>query len=163
VAFVGLVLRAVVQIRASRAAAALHRALGADAERAAVFERVVLALAAAWHLQWAGLVVWDEDGLGGSLEAVSGTDGPTPPALRSWLARGGAWAREARGAPGAGRGGGGIGAASPPGGDNGALVVFRAVRAPKPPPRHVELALLESLDELGLALAAKPELNGGRA
>ena len=45
--------------------------------------------------------------------------------------------------------------------DNSALVGFLAFVAPKLPPRHVELALLESLDELGLSLAAKPQLNGG--
>ena len=35
------------------------------------------------------------------------------------------------------------------------------VLAPKLPPRHLELALLESLDELGLALAVRPPLDGG--
>ena len=44
--------------------------------------------------------------------------------------------------------------------DNSALVGFLVFAAPRLPPRHVELALLESLDELGLALARKPALDG---
>ena len=45
--------------------------------------------------------------------------------------------------------------------DNSALVGFVTFVAPKLPPRHVELALLESLGDLGPALALKPELDGG--
>src|SRR3954469_9056043 len=80
-AFVGLLLRAVVQVRAGRTAAALHRALGTNDERQDVFERVVRAMSGAWHHNWAGLVAWDEDGLGGSLDAEAGTAGPAPSAL----------------------------------------------------------------------------------
>ena len=40
---------------------------------------------------------------------------------------------------------------------------FLIVAAPKLPPRHVELALLDSLDEIGLALADRPELDGRAA
>ena len=39
-------------------------------------------------------------------------------------------------------------------------VPVKVVAAPKLPPRHVELALLGSLDEIGLALADRPELDG---
>jgi hypothetical protein len=40
--------------------------------------------------------------------------------------------------------------------DNSALVGFLVVAAENLPPRHVELALLDSLDEIGLALADRP-------
>jgi hypothetical protein len=42
-------------------------------------------------------------------------------------------------------------------------VGFLVVAAPKLPPRHVELALLDSLDEIGLELADRPELDGRAA
>jgi len=161
VAVLGLVLRALVQVRAGRAAAALQRALGAHGERTEVFGRVVEAMSAAWHQTWAGLVTWDEDGLGGSLDAETGTEGPQTAALTSWLVREAESGRDAIVAPGAELGIDGVAVALPLRRDNSALVGFLVFAAPKLPPRHVELALLESLDELGLALAAEPELDGG--
>jgi HD-GYP domain-containing protein (c-di-GMP phosphodiesterase class II) len=161
VAVLGLVLRALVQVRAGRAAAALQRALGTHGERTEVFGRVLGAMSAAWHQTWAGLVTWDEDGLGGSLDAETGTDGPQTAALTSWLVREAESGRDAIVAPGAELGIDGVAIALPLRRDNSALVGFLVFAAPKLPPRHVELALLESLDELGLALAAKPELDRG--
>jgi len=160
IALVGLFLRAVVQVRAGRAAAALHRALGTQDERTAVFERVVTATSSAWHRTWSGLVSWDEDGLGGSLDAQTGTGGPAMAVLTSWLVREAESGRDAIVAPGAELGVDGVAVALPLRRDNSALVGFVVFVAPKLPPRHVELALLESLDELGLALAAQPELGG---
>jgi len=157
-ALVGLGLRAVVQVRAGRAAAALHRALGTHDERTAVFHRVVAAMSGAWHHAWAGLVAWDEDGLGGSLDAESGAGGPAAAALTGWLVREAESGRDAIVSPGAELGVDGIVVALPLRRDNSALVGFLSFVAPKLPPRHVELALLESLDDLGLALARKPEL-----
>jgi hypothetical protein len=159
IAVVGLALRAVVQVRAGRAAAGLHRALGMHDERTAVFRRVVSAMSTAWHQTWAGLVTWDEDGLGGSLDAETGAGGPATAALTGWLVREAESGRDAIVAPGAELGVDGIAVALPLRRDNSALVGFVVFVAPKLPPRHVELALLESLDELGLALAAKPELD----
>jgi HD-GYP domain-containing protein (c-di-GMP phosphodiesterase class II) len=161
VALVGLGLRAVVQVRAGRVAAALHRALGTQEERARVFHGVVAAVSGAWHPAWAGLVTWDEDGLGGSLDAEAGRQGPAQVALTGWLVREAESGRDAIVAPGAELGVEGVAVALPLRRDNSALVGFLAFVAPKLPPRHVELALLESLDELGLALALKPELDGG--
>jgi len=158
---VGLGLRALVQVRAGRTAAALQRALGTHDERTAVFHGVVAAMSSAWHQTWAGLVTWDEDGLGCSLTAETGTDGPALPALTSWLVREAESGRDAIVAPGAELGIGGVAVALPLRRDNSALVGFVTFVAPKLPPRHVELALLESLDELGLALAVKPQLDGG--
>jgi HD-GYP domain-containing protein (c-di-GMP phosphodiesterase class II) len=160
-ALVGLGLRALVQVRAGRTAAALQRALGTHDESTAVFHRVVMAMSSARHQTWAGLVTWDEDGLGGSLEAETGSEGPALPALTSWLVREAESGRDAIVTPGAELGTGGVAVALPLRRDNSALVGFLAFVAPKLPPRHVELALLESLDELGLALAAKPQLDGG--
>ena len=159
IALVGLLLRAVVQVRAGRVVSALHRALGPHDERAAVFQGVDAATSSAWHRTWAGLVTWDEDGLGGSLDAEIGTDGPSTSALTSWLVREAESGRDAIVAPGAELGVDGVAVALPLRRDNSALVGFIVFVAPKLPPRHVELALLESLDELGLALAAKPELD----
>ena len=161
VALAGLGLRAVVQVRAGRAAAALQRALGTHDERTQVFRRVVEAMSAAWHHTWAGLVTWDEDGLGGSLDAEAGSQGPSVAALTSWLVREAESGRDAIVAPGAELGIDGVAVALPLRRDNSALVGFLAFVAPKLPPRHVELAVLESLDELGLALAGKPELDRG--
>jgi hypothetical protein len=115
----------------------------------------------AWHHGWAGLVAWDEDGLGGSVDAEAGTDGPVPAALTSWLVREAESGRDAIVAPGAELGVGGVAVALPLRRDNSALVGFLVFVAPKLPPRHVELALLDSLDELGPALALRPSLDGG--
>jgi HD-GYP domain-containing protein (c-di-GMP phosphodiesterase class II) len=161
IAVAGMALRAIVQVRAGRAAAALHRSLSGNDERTDVFRRVTEAMSGAWHHSWAALVSWDEDGLGGSVDAVAGTDGPTPAALMSWLVREAESGREAIVAPGAELGVDGVAVALPLRRDNSALVGFLTVVAAKLPPRHVELALLESLDELGLALAAKPQLDRG--
>jgi HD-GYP domain-containing protein (c-di-GMP phosphodiesterase class II) len=160
-ALAGLALRALVQVRAGRSAAALHRALGTDNERSQLFRRVVSATSRAWHQTWAGLVAWDEDGLGGSLDAESGADGPARSALTSWLVREAESGRDVIVAPGAELGVDGVAVALPLRRDNSALVGFLVFVAPKLPPRHLELALLESLDELGLALAAQPELDRG--
>jgi len=161
IALVGTALRAVVQVRARHAVAALHRSLSGTDERTDVFRRVAEAMSVAWHHSWAALVTWDEDGLGGALDAVTGTDGPAQAALMSWLVREAESGQDAIVAPGAELGVDGIAVALPLRRDNSALVGFVAFLAPKLPPRHVELALLESLDELGLALAAKPQLDRG--
>jgi HD-GYP domain-containing protein (c-di-GMP phosphodiesterase class II) len=162
IAVAGLALRVVVQFRAARAVAALQRALAAGDDPHDVFHRVVAAVSGAWHQTWAALVAWDEDGLGGSLDAVAGTDGPARPALTSWLVREAESGRDAIVASGAELGVAGVAVALPLRRDNSELVGFLTFLAPTLPPRHVELALLDSLDELGLALAGKPEL-GGRA
>src|SRR5438067_4625136 len=159
----GLALGAVVQLRAGRAAAALHRALASGRERHDVFQRVAAAISSAWHHTWAALVAWDEDGLGGSVEAERGTDGPTAAGVMGWLVREAESGRDAIVAAGAEVGVDGVAVAMPLRRDNSALVGFLVFLGPKLPPRHVELALLESLDDLGLALAAKPELDRGGA
>jgi len=157
----GVALRVVVRFRAGRVAAALHRAITPADEPAALFGRVAKAMSAAWHHEWAGLVSWDEDGLGGAVEAARGDGGPAPAALTSWLVREAESGSNAIVAPAVELGlADGVAVALPLRRDNSALVGFLVFAAAKLPPRHVELALLESLDELGLALAARPELDG---
>jgi len=160
IALMGLALRALMQVRAERVAAALHRALGTGDERERAFARLADTVGRAWKHDWIGLVSWDEDGLGGTVELASGDDPPSVGTLTGWLVREAESGRDAIVAAGVELGLDGIVAALPLRRDNSALVGFLVVAAPKLPPRHVELALLDSLDELGLALADRPELGG---
>ena len=163
IAVAGLALRALIRLRAERAAAALHRALGTGEERVRVFARLTDTVARAWKHDWIALMAWDEDGLGGSIEHARGDDPPPPAALTGLLVREAESGRNAIVAPGEELGRSGVVIALPLRRDNSALVGFLVIAAPKLPPRHVELALLDSLDEIGLALADRPELNGRAA
>ena len=157
VAVAGLALRAVVRMRADRAATAVQRALsGRD-----VFGRLVDAVGRAWRYDWIGHVSWDEDGLGGSIVHEAGGDAPAQAALAGWLVREAESGTAAIVAPGAELGRAGVAVALPLRRDDSALIGFLVVLAAKLPPRHLELALLDSLDELGLALAEGPVLDGG--
>jgi HD-GYP domain-containing protein (c-di-GMP phosphodiesterase class II) len=160
IAVAGLALRALIRLRAERAAAALHRALGTGEERERVFARLTDTVARAWKHDWIALMSWDEDGLGGSIEHARGHDPLPHAALIGLLVREAESGRSAIVAPGAELGRAGVVVALPLRRDNSALVGFVVVAASKLPPRHVELALLESLDEIGLALADRPELDG---
>ena len=163
IAVAGLALRAVIRLRAERAASALHRALGTGEERERVFARLTDTVARVWRHDWIALMAWDEDGLGGSIEHSRG-DNPLPSAaLTGLLVREAESGRNAIVAPGEELGRSGVVVALPLRRDNSALVGFLVVAAPKLPPRHFELALLDSLDEIGLALADSPELGGGAA
>jgi hypothetical protein len=163
IAVAGLTLRAVIRLRAERAAAALHRALGTGEERERVFVRLTDTVARVWKHDWIALMAWDEDGLGGSIEHARG-DSPLPSAaLTGLLVREAESGRNAIVAPGEELGRDGVVVALPLRRDNSALVGFLIIAAPMLPPRHVELALLDSLDEIGLALADRPELDGGAA
>jgi HD-GYP domain-containing protein (c-di-GMP phosphodiesterase class II) len=163
IAVAGLALRALVRLRAERAAAALHRALGPGDDRSRIFDRLADTVARVWPHDWIGLMSWDEDGLGGSVEQARGAGAPPTPALTGWLVREAESGRAAMVVPGVELGREGIVAALPLRRDNSALVGFLVVAAAKLPPRHLELALLDSLDEIGLALAERPELDGGGA
>src|SRR6266511_3034741 len=163
IAVAGLALRALIRLRAERAAAALHRALGTEQERERVFARLTDTVARVWKHDWIALMAWDEDGLGGSVEHSRGNDPPPSAALTGLLVREAESGRNAIVAPGEELGRSGVVVALPLRRDNSALVGFLIVAAPKLPPRHVELALLDSLDEIGLALADRPELDGRAA
>lgn len=162
-AVAGLTLRALVGLRAERVAAAVHRALGPAVDRNEVFTRLVDTIARVWPHEWIGLLSWDEDGLGGSVEHARGTNAPPTGALTGWLVREAESGRSAIVASGVEFGREGIVAALPLRRDNSALVGFLVVTASRLPRRHVELALLESVDEIGLALAERPTLDGGGA
>jgi HD-GYP domain-containing protein (c-di-GMP phosphodiesterase class II) len=161
VAVAGLTLRALVSLRAERVAAALHRAVGHDGNRDEVFAELVATVGRVWPHEWIGLLSWDEDGLGGTVEHERGTTAPPAPALTGWLVREAESGRSAIVASGVEFGRDGIVAALPLRRDNSALVGFLVVTAPALPRRHVELALLDSVDEIGLALAERPALDGG--
>ena len=163
IAVAGLTLRALIRLRAERAAAALHRALETGEERERVFARLTDIVARAWKHDWIALMAWDDDGLGGSIEQSRGADPPPPAALTGLLVREAESGRTAIVAPGAELGRSGVVVALPLRRDNSTLVGFLVVAAPKLPPRHFELALLDSLDEIGLALADRPELDGRAA
>ncbi|MDX6400164.1 MAG: hypothetical protein QOF27_770, partial [Gaiellaceae bacterium] len=87
IAVAGLALRAVMRVRAERVAAALHRALGTGDERARAFVRLADTVARVWKHDWIGLMSWDEDGLGGTIEHARGDDPPSGGALTGWLVR----------------------------------------------------------------------------
>ena len=163
IAVAGLALRALVRLRAERAAAALHRALGTGEERDRVFVHLAETVARVWKHDWIALMSWDEDGLGGSIEQALGDDPLPAAALTGLLVREAESGRDAIVAAGVELGHSGVVVALPLRRDNSALVGFLVVAAPKLPPRHVELALLDSVDEIGLALADRPELDGRAA
>jgi HD-GYP domain-containing protein (c-di-GMP phosphodiesterase class II) len=154
VAAAGVALRALVRARSGRLTDSLRRALGAPT-RPALFKDLVDGLGRAWPVRYACLVTWDEDGLGGRIELARG-EGPAEPALMSWLVREAESGADVIVAPGADFGRDGIELALPLRRDSSALTGFLVVEGERLPPRHVELAMLETLDDIGLALAARP-------
>ena len=154
---------AVVRTHSELTAAAVQRAVAAGDDRAHVFERLADTVARFWQHDWIGVLSWDEDGLGGTVEHAHGANGPMPASLTSWLVREAESGSDAIVAPGEELGREGVAVALPLRRDNSALVGFLVVTAPRLPPRHIELALLGSLDEIGLALAEQPALDGGGA
>ena len=144
-----------------RAAAALHRALGTGEEREGVFTRLTDTVARVWK-HTGSPQAWDEDGLGRIDRALPERTAAVG-SLTGLLVREAESGRSAIIAPGEELGRSGVVVALPLRRDNSALVGFLIVAAPTLPPRHVELALLDSLDEIGLALADSPELDGSAA
>ena len=108
------------------------------------------------------MLSWHEDGLGGTIELARGGEGPLPAALTSWLVREAESGVDAIVAPGEELGHHGVAVALPLRRENSSLVGFLVVTAPRLPARHIELALLGSLDEIGLALAERPRLDRRR-
>jgi HD-GYP domain-containing protein (c-di-GMP phosphodiesterase class II) len=158
-AVAGLVLRSLARLRSERLTASLRGVLHV-ADRATLFTELVARLTRAWPITWAALVEWHEDGLGGTIERSSGA-GPTESAVSSWLLREAESGREVIVAPGVELGREGIEVALPLRRETSALVGFLVLEAPRLPARYVELALLELLDDIGLALAATPASGGG--
>ncbi len=154
-AVVGVLLRTLARARSERLTDTLRRALHAPS-RPALFDELVDGLGRAWPVSFACLVAWDEDGLGGRIEQSRG-EGPREPALMSWLVREAESGADLIVAPGAELGGrDGVALALPLRRDSSILAGFLVLEAPRLPPRHVELALHETLDDIGLALARRP-------
>jgi putative nucleotidyltransferase with HDIG domain len=151
---IGFALRVLARARSERLMASLRRTLHAPS-RPALFDALVDQLERAWPLDYACLVAWDEDGLGGRIEQARG-EGPNEPALMSWLVREAESGADVIVAPGAELGREGIELALPLRRETSALAGFLVVEGRRLPPRHVELALLDVVDEIGLALAARP-------
>jgi HD-GYP domain-containing protein (c-di-GMP phosphodiesterase class II) len=159
----GLLLRAGVRLRSARLRSAISAAL-ADGTRDEVFERLAAVLGHALNGDWAALVSWEEDGLGGRLEAERGL-GPPERALMGWLVRE-AESREellAATADELSLPGGQVYVALPLRRENSALVGFVALRAARLLPRYVRTALEASLDGIGFALADRPAAGDDRA
>lgn len=151
----GLVVHTVQRVRSERLVASLRRSLQAPTKDAC-FAALVGAISRPWPLTWAGLVGWEEDGLGGRIERAAGGHGPDDTALTSWLVREAESGADVLVDAEGGIGGDGTVVALPLRRETHALTGFLVFQAPRLPPRHVELALRETLDELGLALADRP-------
>ena len=155
-AAVGIFLRAWARLRAARLGTALAAALAGD-ERERIFTRLAAVLEQVSRAGWVGLVTWEEDGLGGSVE-VSRGKAPTEQALMSWLVRQAESRDELLTAPAHELAGAeGVYTALPLRRENSALVGFVVLHTPRIPARHVQAALSRSLDAIGLALADWPE------
>jgi putative nucleotidyltransferase with HDIG domain len=153
-AAVGVVLRSVAQVRAERLTESLRRALHAP-DRSALFSDFNERLARAWPLTWAAIVDWSDDGLGGRLGLTLG-NGPAESAVMSWLVREAESGRDVIVTSGVELAREGIAIALPLRRETSALIGFLVLEGRTLPPRHVELALLETLDEIGLAFAGRP-------
>ncbi len=152
----GLVLHAWVRLRANRLARALATALAAD-DRSLVFEDLAGVLESATKGDWVALVGWREDGLGGFVE-VSRGETRHERALMSWLLREADAHDELLTAHGHELGGDGAYVALPLRRENSALTGFLVLHSPHALQRAVRTALAGSLDAIGLALAAQPEV-----
>ena len=151
----GLFLRAWARLRAARVGGAVRAALAGD-DRGVVFARLAAVLEHAATAGWVGLVRWEEDGLGGSLE-ISRGEPPAEQALMSWLVRHAESWSDLLVAPARDLGeDDGVYSALPLRRENSALVGFVVLRTPRTLQRHVAGALARSLDSIGLALAQRP-------
>ena len=153
----GLCWRLVDSRRLRRLTRSLAATLSSDLPRDYVFHAVVNRIEADADVRWAGLVAWSDGNLAGSVEIARGDEGGTSPGetgLTSWLLR------ELDVAPGdvirtdgreLGRDGTFIAA---PLLSSGRIGGFLALGFGRSVPRHVELALRASLDDLGDRLLA---------
>ena len=154
VAAVGAVLGLAARARAERLAASLRAALHADS-RDGVFDSVVNRIRRVWPLEWAALLTWADDGLGGRIERHHGP-APDETALVSWLVR------EAESGAGpivaspADLSGEGVALALPLRRETSQVAGFIVLAGDRGPSRSVELALEATLDELGLAVVDGP-------
>ncbi len=155
----GVVLRALARLRSERLIESLRASLhGVD--RDTKFVGLLERLTRVWPVSWAALVDWHEDGLGGTIDRMHGF-GPAEPTVVSWLLREAESGRDVIVTPASELGREGIAVALPLRRETSALIGFLVLEAPRLPARYVELALLDLLDEIGLAFAERPESGGG--
>jgi hypothetical protein len=152
----GLGLREVRRFRARRLVAELRRAVAASDDRLGLFEWIAAAVSDAAGARWAGLVRWEEQALHGTIAFQRGEQRPADEKLMSWLMRE-AHAQEPIVAAEHELDGTGVTVALPLRRQNSALVGFLVFVLPGRAPAFVELALRDSLDELGVALADRPD------
>ena len=143
------------RFRALRIARALGDAVSAG-DRDAMFGLVTDAVEAAWPLEFAMLVAWDENGTGGSVERQRGTSNVPEPELTSWLLREAESSGNVILDDGTQLGREGSSFALPLRRENSALVGFAVFGGKGRLPTHVLSAAGSSLDRLGLALADAP-------
>jgi hypothetical protein len=156
VGIVGFGLRALRQFRTARLVAELRRALAGAEERLGLFEWIVAAVDGAAGTRWAGLVSWEEQALRGAVALQHGSAKPPEEELMSWLMRE-AHAEAPATAPAHELTVEGVVLALPLRRQNSALVGFLVFVLPRRPPAFVQLALASCLDELGVALAERPQ------
>ena len=158
----GLSLRGFRRLRAARLVDELRRAVAASPEPIGLFEWARAAIAKPAEVRWAGLVRWHDDGLSGALEIQQGNDPPATADLFSWLIRE-ARADSILSAPAHELGCDGVALALPLRRENSSLAGFLVFILGRRPPGFVGDALSATLDELGLALAARPTELGAAA
>ncbi|HET8652012.1 MAG TPA: HD domain-containing phosphohydrolase [Gaiellaceae bacterium] len=140
------------RLRAHRLSKALAEAVAGE-DRARIFGRVAEAFEAAWRLDYAMLVAWEEDGTGGRVELQRGESGVADPEVTSWLLRVADSGPEPISDDGSELARPGSSLALPLRRENGSLVGFFVMGGPGRTPSHVVAASTASLDRLGLALA----------
>jgi HD-GYP domain-containing protein (c-di-GMP phosphodiesterase class II) len=143
------------RIRAHRLSRALAEAVTVG-DRATMFGRVADAFEAAWKVEYAMLVSWEEDGAGGNVDFQRGDSGVPDPELTSWLLREAESGRELIADDGSQLGRTGVSLALPLRRQNSALVGFFVVGGRGHAPPHVLAAARGSFDRISLALAAAP-------
>jgi HD-GYP domain-containing protein (c-di-GMP phosphodiesterase class II) len=152
----GLMLQAWIRLRVNRLSRSLADAL-AEEQREQVFAHLTHVLEDVARAEWAALIEWREDGLGGTIELAHG-DGPLEHVLMSWLVREAESRDELLTTSGHELGGDGAYVALPLRRENSDLTGFVVLRMPRALRRYVSEALSASLDAIGLALAPQPDV-----
>jgi putative nucleotidyltransferase with HDIG domain len=155
IAAAGAVLYVVARARAERLVDSLRGALHGG-EREGLLRDLVSRLSRSWPVEWYAFVSWAPDGLGGRIEREHGDGGPDEATIVSWLIRGAESGADLLLASAADVPGDRVTLALPIRRETSQLVGFIALQSARVPPRPVELALVETVDEIGLALADRP-------
>ena len=143
------------RLRTRRLSARLAWAI-AGRERPLMFGCLVDAFEEAWPLEFALLVGWAEDGVGCSVELQRGDSDVPEAELTSWLLRQAESGVDLVSDDGSQLARAGYAIALPLRRENSSLVGFLVLGGPGHPPAHVVAAARQSLDRIGLALAAPP-------